>query len=75
MRPTLSTTYSIIHGAIGTAVDPDDGNKHLARVWRSVLEDIGSIAIEPPAASTSVVSPFQIFPIPGFVLINVYATG
>lgn len=56
MRPTLSTTYSIIHSALGSSIDPEDGKKSLARVWRSVLEDIGSVAVEPLAAAASEVS-------------------
>ncbi|CEQ39091.1 SPOSA6832_00570 [Sporobolomyces salmonicolor] len=47
MRPALSTTYSLLLSSLGAAVDPDEGKKSLARVWRSVLEDIGSVALEP----------------------------
>lgn len=53
MRPALSTAYSIILTALGAAVDPEEGKKSLARVWRSVLEDIGSVAVEPLAAAPS----------------------
>lgn len=53
MRPTLSTAYSIILTALGAAIDPEEGKKSLARVWRSVLEDIGSIAVEPVATVSS----------------------
>lgn len=50
MRPVLSTSYSIILQSMGAAVDPEEGKKSLARVWRTILEDIGSIAVDPIAA-------------------------
>jgi hypothetical protein len=56
MRPTLSTTYSLLLSSLGASVDPEEGKKSLARVWRCVLEDIGSVAIEPVAAAPSEVS-------------------
>lgn len=56
MRPVLSTSYSIILVSLGASVDPEEGKKSLARVWRSVLEDIGSVAVEPVAAVQSEVS-------------------
>jgi hypothetical protein len=53
MRSTLATSYSIILSALGAAIDPEEGKKSLARVWRCVLEDIGSIAVEPINAVAS----------------------
>lgn len=50
MRPVLSTSYSIILESMGASVDPEEGKKSLARVWRTILEDIGSIAADPIAA-------------------------
>ncbi|GAA6038507.1 hypothetical protein JCM8097_004602 [Rhodosporidiobolus ruineniae] len=47
MRPALSTTYSIVLQALGASVDPEEGKKSLARVWRTVLEDVGGVALEP----------------------------
>ncbi|BGP29529.1 hypothetical protein JCM10296v2_001268 [Rhodotorula toruloides] len=46
MRPAVSTTYAIVLQALGASVDPEEG-KSLARVWRTVLEDIGAVATEP----------------------------
>ncbi|GAA5916410.1 hypothetical protein JCM6882_001551 [Rhodosporidiobolus microsporus] len=51
MRPALSTTYSVVLGALGASVDPEEGKRSLARVWRTVLEDIGGVAIEPVLVS------------------------
>ncbi|KAL8281544.1 hypothetical protein RQP46_006228 [Phenoliferia psychrophenolica] len=53
MRPALSTTYSLVLESMGASVDPDEGKKSLARVWRSVLEDIGSVAVEPAVVAQS----------------------
>jgi hypothetical protein len=47
MRPALSTTFSVVLSALGAVVDPEEGKKSLARVWRTVLEDIGSVALQP----------------------------
>ncbi|GAA5830916.1 hypothetical protein JCM11251_005075 [Rhodosporidiobolus azoricus] len=51
MRPAISTSYSIVLGALGSSVDPEEGKRSLARVWRTVLEDIGSVAMEPVLVS------------------------
>ncbi|KAM0749761.1 hypothetical protein T439DRAFT_357288 [Meredithblackwellia eburnea MCA 4105] len=53
MRPALSTTYALLVEAMGAAIDPDEGRKSLARVWRTVLEDIGAVAVEPVSAAPS----------------------
>jgi len=47
MRPILSTTYALIVQSLGGAFDPEEGRKSLARVWRSLLEDIGAVAVDP----------------------------
>ncbi|GAA6000706.1 hypothetical protein JCM10207_004617 [Rhodosporidiobolus poonsookiae] len=47
MRPALSAAYALVLEALGAAVDPEEGKRSLARVWRVVLEDIGSVALEP----------------------------
>ncbi|GJN87923.1 hypothetical protein Rhopal_000878-T1 [Rhodotorula paludigena] len=47
MRPALSAAYACVLEALGACVDPEEGKKSLARVWRSVLEDIGAAAMEP----------------------------
>ncbi|KAK4049765.1 hypothetical protein OIO90_005346 [Microbotryomycetes sp. JL221] len=55
MRAAFCTTYSLIVTALGASIDPDDGKKHLAKVWRVVLEDIGAAALGAvyPSASSS----------------------
>lgn len=47
MRAPLLSAYAIILQALGAALDPEEGKKSLARVWRCVLEDVGCIAAEP----------------------------
>lgn len=47
MRPALATTYSLLVSSFSSHVDPNEGAKSLSRVWRSVLEDISSVALEP----------------------------
>lgn len=59
MRPVLSTSYTLILTSLGASVDPEEGKKSLARVWRSVLEDIGSVAVEPAAAAPAEVRPLH----------------
>ncbi|GAA5862531.1 hypothetical protein JCM8547_002095 [Rhodosporidiobolus lusitaniae] len=51
MRPALSGAFSIVLQALGGSVDPEEGKKSLARVWRTVLEDIGAVALEPVVSS------------------------
>lgn len=58
MRPALSTTFSLVLESMGASIDPDEGKKSLARVWRSVLEDIGSVAVEPVVVAQSDVRAF-----------------
>lgn len=55
MRPVFSTTYSIVvsSGSIGSRLDPEESTKSLARVWRTVLEDISSIVLEPISVVTN----------------------
>lgn len=53
MRPAISTAYAIVLQGLGAAVDPEEGKKSLARVWRTVLEDIGAVALEPLVISQS----------------------
>ncbi|GAA5906572.1 hypothetical protein JCM8208_000483 [Rhodotorula glutinis] len=47
MRPVLSGAYALVVEQLGSGVDPDEAKKSLARVWRTVLEDIGGVAVEP----------------------------
>lgn len=47
MRASLSTTYSLLLTSLGASVDPEEGKKSLARVWRCVLEDVSAVAVEP----------------------------
>ncbi|GAA5973703.1 hypothetical protein JCM11641_005089 [Rhodosporidiobolus odoratus] len=51
MRPALSTTYSLVLASLGSSIDPEEGKKSLARVWRAVLEDVGGVALEPVVTS------------------------
>ncbi|BGP22323.1 armadillo-type fold domain containing protein [Rhodotorula toruloides] len=53
MRPAVSTTYAIVLQALGASLDPEEGKKSLARVWRTVLEDIGAVATEPVVVAQS----------------------
>lgn len=53
MRASLSTTYSLILTSLGASLDPEEGKKSLARVWRCVLEDISAVAVEPVAVAAS----------------------
>ncbi|BGP05481.1 hypothetical protein JCM10049v2_001287 [Rhodotorula toruloides] len=53
MRPAVSTTYAVVLQALGASVDPEEGKKSLARVWRTVLEDIGAVATEPVVVAHS----------------------
>jgi hypothetical protein len=58
LRPALSTTYSLVLSSLGGAIDPEEGKKSLARVWRCVLEDISAVASTvlesaPQSSSTS----------------------
>ncbi|GAA6062703.1 hypothetical protein JCM10212_004761 [Sporobolomyces blumeae] len=59
MRPALSTTYSLLLSAIGASLDPDEASKSLARVWRTVLEDISSVALEPALVTSEKGKPGQ----------------
>ncbi|GAA5928583.1 hypothetical protein JCM3775_004572 [Rhodotorula graminis] len=47
MRPVLSGAYALVVEQLGSGIDPDEAKKSLARVWRTVLEDIGGVAVEP----------------------------
>lgn len=47
MRPAISTAYALVLQGLGAAIDPEEGKKSLARVWRTVLEDVGAVALEP----------------------------
>ncbi|GAA6026106.1 hypothetical protein JCM11491_002868 [Sporobolomyces phaffii] len=47
MRPALSTTYALLVNAMSSHVDPNEASKSLSRVWRTVLEDISAVALEP----------------------------
>jgi uncharacterized protein YjaG (DUF416 family) len=47
MRPALSTTYSLLVNSLSSHLDPNEATKSLSRVWRSILEDISSVALEP----------------------------
>ncbi|GAA5984343.1 hypothetical protein JCM5350_001024 [Sporobolomyces pararoseus] len=47
MRPALSTTYSLLVNSLSAHLDPNEASKSLSRVWRTVLEDISSVALEP----------------------------
>ncbi|GAA5902037.1 uncharacterized protein JCM6883_000472 [Sporobolomyces salmoneus] len=47
MRPALSTTYSLLANSLSSHLDPNEASKSLSRVWRSLLEDISSVALEP----------------------------
>ncbi|BGP37270.1 hypothetical protein JCM10449v2_001175 [Rhodotorula kratochvilovae] len=51
MRPVLSGAYALVLEALGACVDPEEGKKSLARVWRTVLEDVGGVAMEPVVVS------------------------
>ncbi|GAA6055489.1 hypothetical protein JCM3770_006283 [Rhodotorula araucariae] len=51
MRPVLSGAYALVLEALGASVDPDEAKKSLARVWRTVLEDVGGVAMEPVVVS------------------------
>ena len=53
MRPAISTAYALVLQGLGAAVDPEEGKKSLARVWRTVLEDIGAVALEPLVVAQS----------------------
>ncbi|GAA5871004.1 hypothetical protein JCM16303_001658 [Sporobolomyces ruberrimus] len=47
MRPALSTTYALLVNSMSAHLDPNEASKSLSRVWRTVLEDISSVAFEP----------------------------
>ncbi|BGP13316.1 hypothetical protein JCM10213_001497 [Rhodosporidiobolus nylandii] len=51
MRSAITATYALVLEALGSSVDPEEGKKSLARVWRTVLEDIGGVALEPVVAA------------------------
>lgn len=53
MRPAISTAYAVVLQGLGGSVDPEEGKKSLARVWRTVLEDIGAVALEPVVVAQS----------------------
>ncbi|GAA5979325.1 hypothetical protein JCM10908_002881 [Rhodotorula pacifica] len=53
MRPAISTAYALVLQGLGATVDPEEGKKSLARVWRTVLEDIGAVALEPLVVAQS----------------------
>lgn len=53
MRPAVSTTFAVVLQSLGASVDPEEGKKSLARVWRTVMEDIGAVATEPVAVAPS----------------------
>lgn len=53
MRASLSTTYSLLLTSLGASLDPEEGKKSLARVWRCVLEDISAVAVEPVTVAAS----------------------
>ncbi|GAA5924901.1 uncharacterized protein JCM15063_005765 [Sporobolomyces koalae] len=60
MRPALSTTYSLLVSSLSAHIDPNEASKSLSRVWRTVLEDISSVALEPVnAAITEKTAPGQ----------------
>ncbi|SCZ92461.1 BZ3500_MvSof-1268-A1-R1_Chr5-2g07879 [Microbotryum saponariae] len=47
MRAMLTSTFSVLLQHLGASIDPEEGKRSLARVWRVVLEDIGAVAVEP----------------------------
>ncbi|GAA5845556.1 hypothetical protein JCM5353_006752 [Sporobolomyces roseus] len=47
MRPVLSISYSLIFTSLSSSLDPSEASKSLARVWRTLLEDISAVALEP----------------------------
>ncbi|GAA5879094.1 hypothetical protein JCM3774_005567 [Rhodotorula dairenensis] len=53
MRPAVATAYALVLQGLGATVDPEEGKKSLARVWRTVLEDIGAVALEPLVVAQS----------------------
>ena len=53
MRASISTAYSLLLTSLGASLDPEEGKKSLARVWRCVLEDISAVAVEPVAAASA----------------------
>jgi len=53
MRPVLSISYSLIFTSLSSSLDPSEASKSLARVWRTLLEDISSVALEPLNVTTT----------------------
>jgi len=52
MRPVLSISYSLIFTSLSSSLDPSEASKSLSRVWRTLLEDISSVALEPLNVTT-----------------------
>ncbi|SGY68975.1 BQ5605_C004g02935 [Microbotryum silenes-dioicae] len=55
MRAMLTSTFSVLLQHLGASIDPEEGKRSLARVWRVVLEDIGAVAVEPTLVTGDVV--------------------